>query len=244
MNKIFYYELKRMLWNRTFFGLLLVNGLFAWFVLSTDIIQGIAYTAPFSAWSYCTYLGKTLPLEAATILLLLSSYYGRKQKLLETLTLATPVTASRQMLLRTAAAGVCFLLLCLTTAGLAAYFYAALFRFTDFAAFVLPSLLLALPCFLFLAGLGQLLAALHPGLLYLLTAVSFVLGFSGPQTAFDLFGAGYFSSRPLVLPVGADGEPAFALSASFCAARLLYLAAGMACIYLTALLTARKARRA
>lgn len=233
-----------MLWNRIFFGLLVVNGLFAWFVLSLDIIQGIAYTAPFSAWSFCTYIGKTLPLAMATVLLLLSSYYGRKQKQLETLTLAAPVTASRQQLLRTAAAGVCFLLIFLVTACLAAYFYAALFRFTDFAAFLLPSLLLALPCFLFLAGLGQLLAGLHRSLLYLLTAAAFVLGYCGPQTTLDLFGARYFSSRPLTLPVGADGEPAFALTASFCAARLLYLAAGIVCIYLTTVLAARKARRA
>lgn len=244
MSKIFYYELKRMLWNRSFWGLLIVNGLFAWFVLSLDIIQGIAYTAPFSVWSWCTYVGKTLPLTMAAVLLLLSSYYGRRQRQVEALTLAAPVTAARQMLLRTAAAGVCFLLIFLVTAGLAAYFYTALFRFTGFAAFLLPALLLALPCFLFLTGLGQLLAGLHRSLLYLLTAVSFVLGYCGPKTAFDLFGAGYFSSRPLALPVGADSEPAFALTASFCAARLLYLAAGALCLYLTAVLLTRKARRA
>ncbi len=244
MSKVFYYELKRMLLNKVFLTMLLVNGLFAWFILSTDIIRGIAYTAPFSGWSYCAYLGKTLPLAMVTILLLLSAYYGRKQKQLEVLTLATPVTAARQMLLRTAAAGVCFVLIFLLITTLAAFFYRAFFRYTDFAMFFLPSLLIALPCFFFLTGLGQLLASLHRGMLYALMLIAFIVAYCGIQTAFDLFGAGYFSARPLMLSVGADGEPAFMLSAAFCAARLLYLAAGAVCFYFTTVLMARKSRKA
>ena len=87
--KILCYELRRTLLNRLFPGLLLVNGLYAWFLLSYDIVLGTAYTAPFSVWSYCTYLGKTLPVAAVTVLLLLSNYYSRKQKQIEELTAAT-----------------------------------------------------------------------------------------------------------------------------------------------------------
>ncbi len=84
--KILCYELRRALMNRLFLGLLLMNGLSAWFLLSYDIIRGTAYTAPFSVWSYCTYLGRTLPVAAVTVLLLLSSYYSKKQKQVEILT--------------------------------------------------------------------------------------------------------------------------------------------------------------
>lgn len=244
MSKIFYYELKRMLLNKVFLTMLLVNGLFAWFILSTDIIRGIAYTAPFSGWSYCTYLGKTLPLAMVTILLLLSNYYSKKQKQLEVLTLVTPVTAARQMLLRTAAVSICFVLIFLLITILGAFFYSAFFRYTDFAVFLLPSLLIALPCFLFLTGLGQLLASLHQGMIYALILIAFISGYCGNQTVFDLFGAGYFSSYPLTLPVGAEGEPDFTLNAIFCAVRLLYLAAGVACFYFTTVLLARKSRKA
>ncbi|MCM1182239.1 MAG: hypothetical protein NC337_02560 [Roseburia sp.] len=244
MSKIFYYELKRMLLNKVFPAMLLLNGLFACFVLSTDIIRGVACTAPFSGWSYCAYLGKTLPLAAVTVLLLLSAYYGKKQRQLEVLTLTTPVTAARQMLLRTAAAGVCFALIFLLITVLAAVFYRAFFRYTDFAAFLLPSLLLALPCFLLPTGLGQLLAGLHRSLIYALSAIVLAAAYCGPPTVLDLFGARYFSAYPLTLPVGAGGEPPFALTAAFCAVRLLYLAAGAVCIYFTAMLTARKSRKA
>ncbi len=163
--KILCYELRRTLLNRLFPGLLLVNGLYAWFLLSYDIVLGTAYTAPFSVWSYCTYLGKTLPVAAVTVLLLLSNYYSRKQKQIEELTAATPVSPFSQVL------------------------------------HSIPSV-------------------------------------------FDLFSAGYFSTFPLTLPVGADGEPAFTVSAAFTATRLSYLVLGIACICLTTVLSARKSRKA
>ena len=154
-----------MLLNKLFFGMLLVNGLFAWFILSFDIIMGVAYTAPFSVWSYCVYLGKTLPLAMITILLLLANYYSRKQKQVEILTSATPVSSFCQIMIRTMAAGICFLLIYLVVIGLALLFYISFFRFHDFVAFILPSVLLLLPCFLFFVGLGQLLGSIHRSLI-------------------------------------------------------------------------------
>lgn len=241
-KKIFLYELRRMLLNKIFLGLLLVNGLFAWFLLSFDIIMGIAYTAPFSTWSFCTYLGRTLPLAMITILLMLSNYYSKKQKQVEILTSATPVTSFCQVMIRTLAAGVCFILIYCVVIALSLLFYTSFFRFHDFAAFILPSLLLLLPCFVLLAGLGQLLGSIHRSLIYILMLFSFVI--SSIQNIFDVFGAGYFSTYPLTLPVSADGEPTFHLNISFILIRLLYLTLGIACIYLTTIVLSRKSRKA
>ncbi len=240
--KILCYELRRALMNRLFLGLLLMNGLSAWFLLSYDIIRGTAYTAPFSVWSYCTYLGRTLPVAAVTVLLLLSSYYSKKQRQVEVLTAAAPFSPFDQVTIRTVTAGICFLLISLVVILLALLFYMRLFGFRNFAPFILPSVLLLLPCFILVNGLGQLLGSLHCGLIYVLMMAVLVL--CNVTGVFDLFGAGYFSSVPLTLPAGADGEPAFTVGAGFIAARLLYLALGAACIYLTAALSARKSRKA
>lgn len=231
-----------MLFNRIFLGMLLVNGLFAWFVLSTDVIMGIAYMAPFSIWSFCAYLGKTLPLATVTILLLLSGYYSRKQKQVEVLISATPVSSLCHVLIRTLAAGICFLLICLVVTALALFFYVRFFRFHDFAAFIVPSLLILLPCFVLFAGLGQLLGSLHQSFLYVLMLAAFAAG--SIQNVLDVFGAGYFSTYPLTLPPGADGEPAFEMGAAFILVRAMYLAAGAGCIYFTVALSKRKGRRA
>ncbi|MDE6620161.1 MAG: hypothetical protein K2K74_06680 [Lachnospiraceae bacterium] len=243
MKKIIYYELRRMLLNKTFFGMLLVNGLFAWFTLSYDIIMGTAYTAPFSLWSYCVYLGRTLPLAMITVLLLLANYYySRKQKQVEILTSATPVSSFCQIMIRTLAAGICFLLIYLVVIVLALLFYVSFFRFHDFAAFVLPSVVLLLPCFVLFTSLGQLLGSIHRSLVYVLMLLAFAL--HSITGAFDFFGAGYFSTVPLTLPIGTDGEPAFEISAAFLITRLLYVVLGIICIYLATLLSARKSQKA
>lgn len=231
-----------MLLNKNFFGLLLVNGLFAWFTLSYDIIIGTAYTAPFSVWSYCVYLGRTLPLAMITILLLIANYYSRKQKQVEILTSATPISSFCQIMIRTLTAGICFLLIYLVVIALALIFYISFFRFYDFAAFILPSVLLLLPCFVFFTSLGQLLGSIHRGLLYALMLL--ILALNSMPNAFDFFGAGYFSAVPLTLPVGIDGEPAFKVGVSFIIIRLLYFAIGIACIYPTTTILSRKSRKA
>lgn len=242
MIKIFYYELKRMLRNKLFFGMLVVNGLFAWFTLSFDIIMGTACTAPFSVWSYCVYLGRTLPLVMITVLLLLANYYSRKQKQVEVLTSATPISSFCQIMIRTLAAGICSLLIALVVIVLALLFYVSFFRFHDFAAYILPSVLLPLPCFVFFASLGQLLGSIHRSLVYVLILLVFAIRIM--PGAFDFFGAGYFSTVPLTLPVGVDGEPAFQISVAFVAARVLYLVLGIVCIDLNTILSARKSQKA
>ena len=134
------------------------------------------------------------------------------------------------------------MLIYLVMCSLARIFYVRFFRFRDFAVFILPSLLLLLPCFTFFAGVGQLLGSLHRGLIYALMLL--VLLFRGIPNVFDCFGAGYFSTFPLTLPVGADDEPAFQIEISFIIVRVLYLLAGIVSLYLATALSARKSRKA
>ena len=123
MSKVFFYECKRILLKKMFFGILIVNGFFSWYILTTDIILGIGYTAPFSLWSYCTYLGKVMPIGIITVLLLLSNYYGKKQKSVEVLTMTTNITALQEMLIRTCTIGICFLIICMIDISFAFFFY-------------------------------------------------------------------------------------------------------------------------
>ena len=226
MYKVFGYELRRVAVSWLFFGLLLINGIFDWYVLSMDIIVGIAGTAPFSAWSFCVYIGKIMPAAMVTVLLLLAGYYGKKQKKVEILTSAAPVTPAQHFFIRTAVLFLCFAIFCLVGAGLAVVFYIRFFGYHQFGQFFLPALLLVVPCFVFTVGLGHLLGRVHPGLIYLWMLV-LAVGFQAVTNVFDLFGAGYFSVYPLTLPLGQDGEPEFAMGMMWVLARLLYLAVGI-----------------
>lgn len=231
MTKVFGYELKRLLTSGLFIAMLAVNAVFAWYILTTDIIEGIAYTAPFSVWSSCAYIGKTLPLSIITVLLLQAGYYGRQQRRAEILFSASPITYAQTVLIRTAVLGVCFLIICLIESVIAAVFFLTFFGFCGFGAFILPALLETVPCFVFAVGLGHLAGRLHQGLIYALLPAVFIAGYPGITGAFDLFGGGFFSAYPLTLPVGADGEPEFAINSVWLIARLIYLALGVALFF-------------
>lgn len=228
MIKVFGYELKRLLTSGLFIAMLIVNAVFAWYVLTTEVIEGIAYTAPFSVWSSCAYIGKTLPLSIITVLLLQAGYYGKQQKRVEILTSAAPMTRADMLLIRTAALGVCFLVICLVDGLLGAVFYAVFFGYYGFGAFILPALLEIIPCFVFSAGIGHLAGRIHQGLVYALLPIVFIAGFLGAAGAFDLFGGGFFSAYPMTLPINSDGEPEFVMNSTWLLARFIYLAAGAA----------------
>ncbi|MDE7193176.1 MAG: hypothetical protein K2O14_04320 [Oscillospiraceae bacterium] len=226
MTKVFGYELKRMLTSGLFIAMLAVNAVFAWYVLTTEVIEGIAYTAPFSVWSSCAFIGKTLPLAVITVLLLQAGYYGKQQKRVEIITSAAPMTYAQTMMIRTSVLGICFLVICLVDSLLGAVFFAAFFGYYGFGAFILPALLEIIPCFVFTVGIGHLAGRLHCSLIYALLPAVFIAGFIGASGAFDLFGGGFFSAYPLTLPIGADGEPGFVLNSAWLIARFIYLAAG------------------
>ena len=104
MRKVFYYECKRLLWNKFFFGLLLVLLFFGWQVLDRVTILGVSHTAPFSPWSFGDYLGRLLPLLWIGALFFLTFFISAKARRVSVLTDAAPVPASRYVLVRCGAA--------------------------------------------------------------------------------------------------------------------------------------------
>lgn len=230
MIKVFGYELKRILKSWLFIAMLIINGIFSWYILTTDVIQGIAYTAPFSVWSFCGYIGKTLPIAMITVLLLQAGYYGKKQKQVEILTLTTPMTPAQQLLIRSAVLFVSYMILFTVTAILVAVFYTRFFNFYSFGAFIIPSVLIIIPCFVFSVGLAHLLGRLHQNLLYLFILVVFINGFDIIKNGFDFFGAGFFTTFPMTLPLNSYGEPDYIMNEIWLIARGIYLFLGIAAV--------------
>lgn len=226
MNKIFGYELRRLFWNKFFIGLLIINCIYAWYILTTETIAGIAYTAPFSLWSFGAYLASCAPISAVTVLFLLSIYYSKKEKQVEILTTATPVNKIHYILVRSAAVTICYLVIYSAIFALGIYFYITVFEYRDIIPLLLPFGLIMLPCLLFLLGIGHLAGRIHQSLLYLLMIIVLVVGFGGFGENLDFFGGWYFRNYPLSLPLGADGEPAFRVSIGFWITRIIYLVLG------------------
>lgn len=244
MNKIFRYELRRLVWNKFFIVLLVINGIYARYVLTTETIAGVAYTAPFSLWSFGAYYASILPLSILTMLFLLSVYYSKKEKQVEILTTVTPVNKVHYALVRSAAIIICFLIICAVIFSLGVYFYITVFDYHDFIPFLLPSGIIILPCLLFTLGIGHLAGRIHQGLLYALMLIVLVVGFADIGGIFGFFGNWYFSTYPVSLPVGKDGEPTFMVSSVFWIARIVYLVVGGILLTISINTQQRKAKKA
>ena len=92
MRKIFYYQCRRLLCNKLFWGLLAVILWYSREVLYGTVIRGVCNTAPFSPWSFGYYLTFLLPFLCAAELFFLSFYTSPAERRVEVLASATPVS--------------------------------------------------------------------------------------------------------------------------------------------------------
>ncbi|WNX86108.1 hypothetical protein RWV98_07500 [Agathobaculum sp. NTUH-O15-33] len=166
MGKIYRYELKRLLFNKFFIGILAVTLFYGYQVLTLEVVRGISHTAPFSAWSFGYYLARVLPLVCIGELFFLTFFVSKAEKRVAVLTNATPVNERRYLLTRSLAALTGTALLAGTVLVLGVLFLYRLFGPQAYGALVLPAILVLLPAILFCLGLGWLLGRAHPAGVY------------------------------------------------------------------------------
>ena len=109
MSKLIKYEIKIILLKPYALALTLINLLYAYFLLSTEIILGVSDTAPFSGWSFGKYMGSTaLCSMVIALLILVYSGTGRKRSV-SVLTDVTSFPKKKLHLLRSLVVGGFFL---------------------------------------------------------------------------------------------------------------------------------------
>ena len=80
MSKIIIYELRRLLWNKVFFGILVICLGFGFSLLQGEIIMGVSNTAPFSPWSFGSYLSQLIPVICLGELFFLTFFFSDKKR--------------------------------------------------------------------------------------------------------------------------------------------------------------------
>ena len=191
--KIIRYELKRLIFSKYYVFLLLITGLFAYYILSQKVILGTAYTAPFSNWSYTTFLCDMLPYFLVILLFFCTYVVSRKELRVRTLTLSTPLAVTRYYLFKAVAILSSVFFTVFLIIGLSFGFYALVFDYSCFAGFFTPIILFVIPPLFFVFGLGMLLGSLNEIFLYILIPLMFLFGnLSFPLPIWlDLFRTGY-----------------------------------------------------
>lgn len=231
MIKIVFYELKRLLWNQFFVGLLAVVLFYAYQVLSRETLLGVAHTAPFSPWSFGRYLTRLLPLLWVGALFFLTFFTSAKERRTAALTGATPVQPWKYALARCAAALAGLALLSAAVLAMAALFYGRMFHWYDWPSLALAAGITLVPPLLFALGSGWALGRLCPWALYVWMLVPFALTLLPLPQAMGLWNGSLFSEYPLAL---GDLDPAFVLPASVWMVQGAILAAGILLLLISA----------
>ncbi len=237
MNRILWYELKRLIWNKVFVGLLAVLLLYGYAQLTGSIIRGVANTAPFSPWSYGFYLSQMISILLIALLFFFAALNSPKEKRVQAILFATGVRQSHYWLTKAASHMIGFSLLCIIAGLAAVVFYISLFHFKDFTSFFVPMLFALIPPVIFTLGLGMVLGRIHIGLVYLFMIALTIYDSIPFPYELSVTAGNFFSRYPLELKVL---DPAFSVPAGFLASRLAYIAAGL---LLIAFCLMKKARR-
>lgn len=206
--------------------------LYSYQILKKDIIVGIAYTSPFSSWSYGMYLARILPLLLITLIFFITFLYSKEEKQVKQLTFATPVNTLKYGLIKSLAIVVGYIIISLFVIIISLLFYGVIFHFHEFTDFIIPSLITLIPALFFIFGAGLVIGSIHPNMLYVLIILVLLIHFLPLPTFVDLYGAQTFSTYPLTLPVGLDGEPPFTLPTFFLLSKVFFSLIGTAMIFL------------
>ncbi len=230
MIKILCYETKRLLFSKIYAALLALTLAFAYYVLSTQTILGAAYTAPFSQWSFSSFVCRVVPFLMVFVLFFCTYVYSKKEMAVRAITLTTPLSVPQYYFSRIVAIAVAYLITVVLVLGLSFGFYAVVFRFYNFADFVRPVLLFLVAPSIFLLGLGMAGGALSNGLQYVLILLTFLLGMwdVAPLGAAGLFSKAFVDTYPLQLLADASGEVPFLIPAGLTASRYVWGALGLA----------------
>ncbi len=240
MTKLFKYELRRLLLNKFFIGLLAISCLYGWQLLSGSVIWGTADTAPFSGWSYGSFITGLLPILLITLLFFITFLYSKNENMVAVLVRATPTKPSAYVAMRMSAIVCGFALICAAVIVISLVFYAGTFRFTDFSAFALPALLVLLPAALLTLGLGMHAGQTHPWLIYVLMVAMLFIGRIPLPYSIDVLGGSFFYIIPYSLRTDVLTEPGFAVPPEVWAGRAIIAVVGVVLV-VTAL---RRGRRA
>ncbi len=226
MTKIFFYELRRLLLRKFFWGLLVVTLVYAYQLLDSEVILGIANTAPFSPWSYAWYLSKCLPLLLVTLCFFVSALYSKKEKKVQVLINTTPADLRLYRLVRclTMLCGLLILILAVIVPSFV--FYSQVFKFNRFMELLLPMGISLLPPIIFVMGLSLFSGKYSTVLQYALVLAVLLAGVA-LGSGFDLLGTNFYTQYPLSLDLGMNGEPGFVLPLSFLLQRLVLTLLGL-----------------
>lgn len=221
------YELKKMLFTKTYLFLTITSLVYGYYVLRTQTLLGAYHTAPYSEWSFISYLYTIFPMVCTMSLVTIAKQYGKKEQQAQVVPLSTPTAYHYQKACKFAALSIAFFINLLLCVALNYTFFGIMLNHVPSLNLLLCMCLLLVPQFLFITGISLWLGTLKPSLVYILIAFLFFVTLTNLQTPMriDLFGNS-------ILSVAANTTPQlgiipFAVPNAYLYSRVIVFIAGL-----------------
>lgn len=238
MNKILYYECRRLMGNKIFIGLSLVTILCSWQLLTSSVILGIANTAPFSPWSFGYYLSSVVPFLCAIELFFIRFFTSKSEEKVSAITSATSVNKNKYTLIRCTSIAIGMVIIVIIVVALCIVFYKTIFDTVPLQPLFLPAILSVIPSLIFTMGAGWLVGRHSQIGIYVLLAIQLLVSYIPSSQKLYITGIRFFSEYPLSLGVL---DPAFKLEISYLISRLILLIIGA--VLMVTIVNSRKINR-
>ena len=235
--KVLKYEVLKLAYNKKYFYMVLIESLFACYILVRFMSGGKDGTAPFSKWTYSEFLSLIGPFLSVMLVLLCMSVFSEKEVAVRKIIFSAPLSETKYYLLKASAITAVFVFAASLPILLSFAYYAYYFNFYAYAEFMLPVLFFLLPSQVFVLGFALAVGRINSRLLYPLLPLVFFLGFFNPRLPVwvDLFGNN-FLSWPLRWYLGVmEGPIPYTLPVDFLYSRLAFAFMGIFLLVLACL---------
>lgn len=225
---IFKYEIKRQLCSREYLILLAAIFVYCISLLRSMVMFGINYTAPFSQWTFCSYISAVSPVLFVALLSLCARQFTVSERGTMTIIESTPMPAATFRAIRYIAIACVFLIAMAIPFGICFVFYQQVFDYTAFGELIYSGLMLLVPPSLFIFGAAMLLGRRRPVLIYILMGAVLIAGtFSiSLPPIIDIIGSS------VIQPIS-SGTRNFTFRFSFIASRIVFVFIGIACSFIS-----------
>lgn len=223
------HEIRRLVFNKKYFYMTLILALFTSDILLRLVIHGEYGTAPFSKWSYSSFIAMISPMLMIILVLLCTSVFSEKEMKIRKIIYSTPITQMRYYIVKAASIYIAFILATLVPIIMSLIYYGILFKFYDYSTFIKPILFFLLPISILALGGCMFIGKLSIKLLYALIPFSFLNGLNlGFPVWVDLYGNNFLLDHGFRLwRNNITGFIPYDLPWNFMISRLLFICFGI-----------------
>jgi len=183
------HETKRLVFNKKFLYMILLLGLYTSDILLRLVIYGEYGTAPFSKWSYSSFITMISPMLMIILILLCTSVFSEKEIKAKKIIYSTPITQVKYYIIKASSIFTAYMSAALIPIIVSFIYYGIFFKFYNYSSFIKPIIYFLIPSSILFLGVSMLIGRISLKLLYALIPFAFLngLNFRFPVWI-DLFG--------------------------------------------------------